>query len=474
MKTSPLAFSLPLLVVLPTVLAPTPMASVTWETDYDAAFAAAVERDTIVFLAVNMDGERANDTAAKKLYLDKDILPLALQSVNLIASRFEHSSSGGCSRFQGITCAEHQKVDIKARAQILKPGPTGDVIAPHHVFLDKNGTVLLSVPYEISARELGWCFAAAMNKAYPDRDFPEPKGARAPRRLVMDGVVDGGGDGIRPLSEEELEIVIKRIRATKSFRDRATDVFSLIATDHPDAIEMVSRDLNVAGIGEAWPGRGGGGGGEDAKKRIEEARISLIHRIGVYSPPSYWEAIVPQLKSTNVLIRQETAVALEQLAAKDAIKAIKAALKDEKEADVRRCLMRAFGTCGPEDATARKELSKAAKSKKEPELRLNALFGLSGQLDPKKVEKQLQKVLDEGPEDQRQAIILGIAFARTSALEPMLAALEAAPAGLDPETVSTLEAARKVLDGENLATISGQIASLLGDTIPRERFFGGI
>ena len=61
---------------------PTPDADIVWQTKFDAAFAAAVERDTIVFLAVNMDGERANDTAAKKLYRDKAILPLALESVN--------------------------------------------------------------------------------------------------------------------------------------------------------------------------------------------------------------------------------------------------------------------------------------------------------------------------------------------------------------------------------------------------------
>ncbi|MHC4379890.1 MAG: HEAT repeat domain-containing protein [Planctomycetota bacterium] len=483
MKSSPFAIFLPLLAVLPPLWVSTPEASITWETDFDAAFATAVERDTIVFLAVNMDGERANDTAAKKLYVDRKILPLFAQSVNLVASRFEHSTGDACPRFEGVSCAEHQKVDIKARSQVLKPGPTGDVIAPHHVFLDKHGTVLLSVPYEISARELEWCFATAMNKAYPEMGFPEPKGARAPRRLVMDGVVDGESAGIRPLSEEELEITLKRIRATKSFRDRATDVFSLIATDHPDAIEAVSRDLNTAGLGEAWRGRGGGafgggegGGGEEegGTDRITEARISLIHRIGVYSPPSYWVAIVPQLESEKVILRHETAVALEQLAAKDAIKAIKAALKDEEDENVRRCLMRAFGTSGPEDATARKELSKAAKSKKEPVVRLNALFGLSGQLDAKKVEKQLQKVLKDGPADQRQAVILGIAFARNSALEPLLAAMEEAPDGLDPATVSAMEAARKVLDGENLATLKAQIASLLGDTIERERFFGGL
>ncbi|MGB0954346.1 MAG: HEAT repeat domain-containing protein, partial [Planctomycetota bacterium] len=360
-------------------------AGISWKADYREAFAEAKERDTIVFLAVNMDGERANDTAAKKLYTDKLILPLAAEAVSLVASKFEHAASGACPRFGTVTCTDHQTIDKAARSQILKPGATGEVIAPHHVFLDKQGNILMSVPYQIDNKELAWCFTASMQKAYPDREVKEVKGARAPRRLVMDGVTGGGADTIRPLTEEELEETIKRIRSTKRLEDRINDLYSLIATDHPDAIEVLERDLKTGDVASAFGRRAG----PDAAQRLLEGRTRLIHRIGVYSPPSYWEAIASMLEDPEEPIRHEAAVALEQLAAPDSVKALKSALKDEESPAVRRCLVRALGTAGVDESSARKQLTSLAKSKKDPDLQKVALFALGGQVEQKSVVKLL-------------------------------------------------------------------------------------
>jgi len=454
----------------------TPDAGVEWMESYDSAFASAQARDTIVFLAVNMDGETANDEAAKKLYTHKLILPLTTETVNLVASQFEHATSGNCPRFGSHPCSDHQKVDIKARAQILKPGPSGSVIAPHHVFLDKNGVILLSVAYKVSAKELAWCFRAAQKKAYPDGDFPAIKGARAPSRLVMDGVVNMGDSGIRPLTKEEMEATIKRIRSSKRFDQRIEDLYSLIATDHPDAVEVVARDLKNANAAAAYGGRGrgggGGGGGKEAEERFQNGRAKLIHRIGVFSPPSYWEAIVTQLGDASVMIRQEAAVALEQLGNEDAVKELKAALKKEENADVRRCLVRALGTCGVDSSSARKQLSTIAKSKKDEALRRNALFALGGQVDQKGVTKILASTLETGTAQQQQAVLLGIGFARNASLLPLLDSLKASEAKLDPSTQEALSAVMAVMEGENLLLLKDKAGILLGDTLEREKYFG--
>lgn len=446
-----------------------------WTESYESAFVAAQSRDTIVFLAVNMDGEAANDEAAKKLYTDKLILPLATETVNLVASRFEHSGSGPCPRFGSNPCSDHQKVDVKARTQILKPGPSGSVIAPHHVFLDKNGVVLLSVAYKVSAKELAWCFRAAQKKAYPDGDFPAVKGARAPSRLVMDGVVNMGDSGIRPLTEEEMEATIKRIRSAKRFDQRVEDLYSLIATDHPDAVEVVARDLKQSDVAAAFGGRGRAqAGGEDASNRLLAGRSLLIHRIGVFSPPSYWEAVVTQLEDSEAIIRQEAAVALEQLAHEGAVKALKGALKKEEDPHVRRCLVRALGTCGIENSSARKQLSTLAKSKKDEDLRRNALFALGGQVNEKSVTKIFTDILEEGTPKQKQAVVLGIAFARNDSLLPLLETLGQDSENLDPETHVALTAAKAVLGGESLLSIKDHCWSLLGDQLEREKYFGAL
>lgn len=465
--TKSLVCALPLLLLPLDGPGSSPDAGIAWKADYREAFAEAKERDTIVFLAVNMDGESANDTAAKKLYHDKLILPLAAEAVSLVASKFEHAADGACPRFGTVTCTDHQMIDKAARSQILKPDTTGEVIAPHHVFLDKQGNILMSVPYQISNKELAWCFAASMRKAYPDRDVSEPKGARAPRRLVMDGVTGGGADTIRPLTDEEVEEAIKRIRSTKRLEDRINDLYSLIATDHPDAVEVIERDLKTSDVASAF----GRSAGPEAGKRLLEGRVRLIHRIGVYSPPAYWEALASLLEDPEEQIRHETAVALEQLAAPDSVKALKAALKDEEAPAVRRCLVRALGTAGTEESSARKQLTSLAKSKKDADLQKVAFFALCGQVDQKSVVKLLTATLAEGSAEQQQAILLGIAFFRNASLAPLLEPVEAAAETLDTETQACLEVARAVLGGESLAPHAKRIQDLLGGTIQRQRFF---
>ncbi|MFK5956744.1 MAG: HEAT repeat domain-containing protein [Planctomycetota bacterium] len=450
-----------------------PEAGIAWMESYDSAFSAAQARDTIVFLAVNMDGERANDEAAKKLYNDSLIVGLCAETVNIVASRFEHSTSGSCPRFGSLRCEDHQRIDKQARAIVLKPGPEGEVIAPHHVFLDKNGVILLSVAYKVSAKELAWCFRAAQRKAYPDAEFAKVKGARAPRRLVMDGVVNMGASGIHPLNEEEMEAAIKRLRNTKRFDQRIEDLYSLIATDHPDAVDIITRDLENSNVASAYVGRGGASREtEGAGQQLLNSRAKLIHRIGVYSPSSYWEAVVTQLQDTETIIRQEAAVALEQLATEKAVKDLKSALKKEEDVDVRRCLVRALGTCGVDSSSARKQLLTLAKSKKDEEARLNALFALGGQVDQKSVAKLLTSTLEEGTPKQMQAVVLGIAFARNASLQNLFLPLEAQRNNLDSGTLEALEAARAVLSGENLSSIRNKVEALFGDSLPREKLFG--
>jgi hypothetical protein len=453
-------------------LNPTPEdAGIAWQPTLQAAFDAAQESETVVFLAVNMDGERANDEAANRLYRDKEILALAAETVNVVASRFEHGGSA-CKRFGTITCADHQDVDKKARAQVLKPGMDGEVIAPQHVWLAADGTVLLSVPYQVSKQELTWCFITALNQvADPESQRKMPSSARAPRRLVMDGVTDGGADGIRPLSDEEVEKTVERLRSGVETQERVRLIYSLIATDHPDAVEAVAKELSGANI------RGGGGrrgGMENFMAQLNERKRGLLGRIGTFSPPAYWEAVVTQIEDEDDALRLAAAVALEQLAAKDSLKTVKARLKKEESLIVKAALLRAQGTAGAGDSSAKSNLLSTAKKKKEDEiLRLNALYALGAHAKDKGVRKHLDAVVAEGSAKERQALVLGLAFARSEAVaEALFPLLGDQGEALDPATRAALEAAQAVLEGGNLSGLAGLVEEILGDTVRRERFFG--
>ena len=55
-------------------------------------------------------------------------------------------------------------------SSLSAPDSSGAVIAPQHVFLGGDGSVLLSVPYEVSSLELQWCFGEAWRLAGAEGD----------------------------------------------------------------------------------------------------------------------------------------------------------------------------------------------------------------------------------------------------------------------------------------------------------------
>ena len=156
------------------VAAARPAAGIAWAASLADARAAAQASGKVIFIAINMDGEHANDTLAEEVYRDKLIVALAAETVNLVASASAHGK-GDCARFPGVTCEQHRDVDIKVRHEVLGLG-TGPVVAPQHVFLGPDGKILLSVPYEVRAGELEWCFHEARRLVDPKYTAkPSPK-----------------------------------------------------------------------------------------------------------------------------------------------------------------------------------------------------------------------------------------------------------------------------------------------------------
>ena len=65
-----------------------------WKTSLGASLREAGASQRVVFLAVNMDGERANDRMVKEVYKDKAIQALAERTINLVASNDTHAADG--------------------------------------------------------------------------------------------------------------------------------------------------------------------------------------------------------------------------------------------------------------------------------------------------------------------------------------------------------------------------------------------
>ncbi len=429
-------------------------AAIAWMGDWDAAFAQAKAEGKPVFLAVNMDGERANDRMAEEVYHDRGVAALTAQCVCLIASRFEHAPAAKlCPRFGSISCAAHRSVDQRARDTVLQPAADGSVIAPQHLFLSPEGKVLMSVPYGISTAQLSWCLATAIRRVNPDSGVSMPARARPPRRLIMDGVAGpGAASASRPLDDAELARTIRLLRSGVRGQERIDGFFRILSTDSPDAVDFLAQELRSGFF-----------------SRRSDLKLRLLRAVGRFSPPAFWQAIADSLKDASEEVRLQTAVALEELGAPESVKRIRASYSKEKSAFVRKDLLRALGTAGAADRRARSTLLKAAKNAKEPMLQRNAILALGPHLGDKATDKLVHALLEGDDSSLASCAALAIAFARAEGWEE---ALKAASALREDPEAALLQRVMEVLEGGNLSLLADDFTRLGGDRLRRERFFG--
>ncbi|MBK7877457.1 MAG: HEAT repeat domain-containing protein [Planctomycetes bacterium] len=456
---------------------------ITWQKSYEDALLLAQKEKKVVFVAVNMDGEKANERTLAKVYTDKAVLELARSTVNVVASAGEHAAADkACPKFDGLYCLDHRRVDMTLRKELLKPDSDGFVVAPQHVFLAPDGKVLCSVPYEVTAGELAWCFASALKAVDPASTAAAPAGARAPRRLIQGGVFDPksapGGAG-RTLTRQEVLDLIKELKKSGRGAWELEKLRGLLTSDEPEAREFILLELKSGGAG----GRGGGGGGGGGRGAggagggalagaagADNRHSRLMHAIGILSPPSWWEVAAEFLGDSDAKLAAETIVALEQLAAPESIKALQAELADTKEKAAQKDLLRALGSAGANDKAVRALLLKKTKAEKDELLRLNAILACGPFGGSDEAAEELTKLLQGAPASERRAAACAMGISRDARFMSVLEALvKDAPT---PDVAATCKKALEVLSGAKLEVLRDEVKSIGKDTLDRERFFG--
>ncbi len=419
-----------------------------WEPSLDSALARAQAEERVVFLAVNIDNEPGNERMLD-VYGNGRIQGAAEETVNLIASAFGHGP-GECTRFGTVSCGQHQTAEKAVRSKYLEVDARGNAISPQHVFLAPDGKVLLAVTWEVSAEELAWCFAKAAHQLKPEGEFQAPSGTRAPRRLSVGGQAAPAKVGLQPLSGPELKETIAAVKKDWMMSLRSDGFDRLLVTDHKDAIQFVRRELANGILG-----------------RQPSHQVGTLERMAEWSPPSYWEAAAPLLKAKDPEVRSAAALALEQLAAAKSAKLLRSAAIREKEILVKKNMLRALGTAGADDKSARSTLIKFA-GDKDPVLRRNALLALGSHLH-QSVDEVLLGSLGSEDAGDRQAAALAVAFGRRT---HQRAALTDAIYEALGEEGALMERALAVVDGANLRTIAKDIRIVGRDSKRRVRFFG--
>jgi hypothetical protein len=350
--------------------------------------------------------------------------------------------------------------------------------------------VILSVPYEISAAELEWCFATALAKAAPELKVALPSQARAPRRVILGGVYDpaNGDAGAAPPTHKEVEELIKELRKGRMDKDAVTMMLRLFLSDDPAAMEFVGQELKGSdtlgggrggGGGGGGGGRGGGGGGAGGAGAGAAGRAGgggdkhqrILRAIGELSPPAYWPLVADFLGNSEAELRSEAAVALEQLGAPEAQKDLQNQLGKEQLPLVQARLLRAIGSCGAPDAKVHALLLKRVRSEKKPEVRAAAIAAL-GWLDPDAaVSSELQELLAKSQDPERSCAVAAMAISRAESWKPLL---EKALADAQDEALKKLlKTGLDALKTGDLKPIAPILESATKDDIERVRLFGG-
>ncbi len=365
--------------------------TISWERSYAGGVAKSKADSKILFLAVNMDAEAGNDRTVKNIYSNPQMATLTTETVNLIASTGQHRASGDCPHLGAVTCKEHRSIDGQARSKVLVPDAAGHVVAPQHIWLNPSGEVLLSVPYEISMAEMQWCFYEAARLLDPENASSVPTGGKRPKRAIIAGVEGTTREALpTTLTEEEIERLVLEIRQRKLPWAQLYDNYErLRMSTSPAAREQIKKYLN-----QMKPVPGGGS--------------PMIRDIGGDSPIEYWDILTPFASDPDTKVRNEVAVALEQLAVPESLKQLTKQYKKEKDPQVRKNLLRAISACGPNSKAAQSLVLKAAKQSKDDLLRRNALICLGLREPSEDGRNAIQKALKGDSEMDRFAAVVAM------------------------------------------------------------------
>lgn len=454
--------------------------AIAWEPTYEAAVARSAEEARVLVVAVQLVGEVASRRMMDDVYTDDTVAELCERTVCLGTSNaYQVGDEDFLAYFNAPSVEAARATDIAVREKVLVPDEDGYVVAPQHVFLAPDGEVLMSVPYEISAAELEWCLVEAILAVDPQADVERSGRARAPRRLVSGKVAkeSEAPPPPTPPDDKELAELLRQVDDLEG-ADLMDALERIMLSDARKALKEIEKQVRLSN------NRGGGG----------VNRRTLLRRVGERSPEPYWELVAAELDHKQQAVRNEAAVALEQLGSSDAQSDLVKRLGREDDALVRKNLARALGASGYDSARARRELIRVARKDDDALVRVNAVLAI-GQLTAHDESREyLAQVMIEGEERERAAALVAVAWARDPYWARLLSLL-VAPDEIDKDTARPLDAndvaalaevfaepsgrvadalatCRAVLGGAPVTALAPSVRQLGGDEVPRRRLFG--
>ncbi len=311
-----------------------------WAKSLDVALATAKSEKKPILICVNMDNDAANDRFVKEHYRDAKVVAKSRQFVCLFISKFRHQpdSDGHCPRAGFISCGDHVAAELAVRKTYFN---SNEVVAPQHVFLRPNGKLLRSKLYFVTKAELLALWDSVLGELFPKRlAKTETKAKSGDKKKDTPARTKEAGEGEKTARELKALIIqstfknkIKELARQLIKRDKDQEAKTVLAELLSDKKAPVIR---LSGMALAYGFKG------------DKAGIVVLEEL---------------LKHSDPLVRSHVAVAFEDTAEETAVRPLIAQLKKEKEERVRKNLVRALGTCGPNTKTVEAVLLKSLRDK---------------------------------------------------------------------------------------------------------------
>ena len=353
-------------------------AQIQWASSLDEALAEAKASNKAVFIAINMDGERANDQMVRDHYRDATLVKLSKNTINLFCSNNNHGR-GSCKRCKGTTCAIHRANDYQVRRKILKTDGNTSVIAPQHLFVNGDGEIINSATYFITKGELEWLWVKAIGSVQTDFEWTPSGRYRAPASMKK-GDADKSPAPEAPPTKEEVEQALKNIKNANN--DTGGDDGDDGDARNPwrkwakrmEGAQKNSRILIRSDDKRAlsW--------GQNSLRSYGRFRDNLIRDIGDFSPSPWSKLIEERVDDKSEKTRRTTIIALEKIANPKSATKLRKALKKEKDEVLRGRILRALAACSPTNSSTLRTIKKAVKSDKSEIIRSHAVVA-AGKLE---------------------------------------------------------------------------------------------
>jgi len=411
-------------VLIPLLAASTASAQIQWARSLDDALTEAKSKNTAVFVALNMDGERANDQMVEDHYRDSILVKLSANTVNLFCSANVHGN-GRCKRCKGTTCSIHRANDYQVRRKILKVDGETSVVAPQHLFLSPDGEIIHSASYFITKGELEWLWAQAIQSVQPEFKWTPSDRYRAPASMRKGGADKTPLDQ-KPPTKEEVEQALKDIKnATSNFGSGGGGDIRGQMRQWAKRMENTQKNSRILIRSDDkraldW--------GKTSLRSYGRFRESLIRDIGKFSPHPWAKLIEESLEDKSDGVRKTTIIATGQIANPKSASKLRKVLKKEKEEALQGQILRALAACSPANRSTIRAIAKAAKSNKSELVRAHAVVAAGKLEDRDAVTEILQVALQDESSKVRSvaAYVIGVRLDKAMT-DSLLSVMQAEP-----------------------------------------------